>query len=186
MKCLLAVCVFGMFFFAGCDKTAAEPNTQSTVNQSEVSDSAVLQAPEKSELPGRTVGFEKSQYKLSMLTRLLQYSTAQEGTVTFKKIGDGIYQYTYKDDCVSIRIDSSPEQDIEHLLFYPKKTAIPFFGITPGMSEDEVRAVLGEPAGYGPMADGNIDYFYPATGGHLLYLIFSEGKLTQISFGPDY
>ena len=52
-------------FFAGCDKTAAESNTQSNVNQSEVSDSAVLQAPEKSELPGREVGFEKSQYKFS-------------------------------------------------------------------------------------------------------------------------
>ena len=186
MKRLLAVCVFGMFLFVSCDKNAAEPNTQSDINQSKVSDIAVSRAQEKSELEGRKVGFEKSQYKLSMLTRLLQYSTAQEGTITFKKIGAGIYQYTYKDDCVSIQIDSSPEQDHEFLLFYPKKPVMPFLGITPGMSEDEVRAVLGKPAGYGPMADGNTDYFYPSTGGHLLYLIFSQGKLIQISFCPDY
>jgi hypothetical protein len=175
-----------MFFFVSCDKNVAELNTQSDINQSKVSDITVAQAQEKSELPDREVGFEKSQYKLSMLTRLLQYSTAQEGTITFKKIGAGIYQYTYKDDCVSIQIDSSPEQDHEFLLFYPKKPVMPFLGITPGMSEDEVRAVLGKPAGYGPMADGNTDYFYPSTGGHLLYLIFSQGKLMQISFCPDY
>ncbi|MGI5174671.1 hypothetical protein H0R92_13875 [Treponema sp. OMZ 840] len=143
-----------------------------------------MRAPEKNELPGREVGFEKSQYKLSMLTRLLQYSTAQEGTITFKKIGNSIYQYTYKDDCVSIRIDSSPEQDHEYLFFSPEKPAMPFLGITPGMSGDEVRAVLGEPAGCRTMADGNTACSYRATGGHSLYLIFSEGKLTLISFYP--
>jgi len=43
MKNFAAVCIaVGVVLLVGCDKNAAVPNTQSNVNQSEVSDITVL------------------------------------------------------------------------------------------------------------------------------------------------